>query len=307
MTIIYTTDEAHFHFNQAKLATNLDLSVPDAGHGEIALLCDRHGCDKGSLSFNQKHPYLWLPHTYAAVYERLLAPRRHKVKTVFECGVGSPKDVQTKEGLRRNIPAGASLRVWQDYFPQAQIWGADIDPDVLFQEGHIHTGYMDQTDADSVTEYFTRAKVPSFDLMIDDGLHTAEAAICLFSNASPYLAADGIYFIEDMNPQNLETLYDTFKKYLDEFAFRYVLMSSRISTDNNLVAITRRGGGNTLIFIILFCCLVHMLTLSMICLLYTAYEALRCTQTTSIFVARNSQPGKRKIGRLVSRHTRSTA
>ena len=41
---------------------------------------------------------------------------------------------------------GASLRVWRDYFPNAIIYGADIDKDILFAEERIKTFYIDQLD-----------------------------------------------------------------------------------------------------------------------------------------------------------------
>ena len=49
--------------------------------------------------------------TYCDIYEKYFNERRHKV-TKFIIGV---KD-------------GASLRMWKEYFPNAMIYGVDIDP-----------------------------------------------------------------------------------------------------------------------------------------------------------------------------------
>jgi hypothetical protein len=38
---------------------------------------------------------------------------------------------------------GASLYVWRDFFPNAYIFGADIDKEVLFNDKRITTGYID--------------------------------------------------------------------------------------------------------------------------------------------------------------------
>lgn len=66
---------------------------------------------------------------------------------------------------------GGSLRMWEEYFPRASIYGADIDSSCLFQEGRIATFQMDQTDPDSAGDFWIRVGESSFDLIIDDGLH----------------------------------------------------------------------------------------------------------------------------------------
>jgi hypothetical protein len=43
----------------------------------------------------------------------------------------------------------------------------------------------------------------NFDLMIDDGLHTFESAICLFENSINKLAPNGTYIIEDASINDL--------------------------------------------------------------------------------------------------------
>jgi hypothetical protein len=66
---------------------------PEESYGELALLCDIHGSDKGSLTDDPKqHPYAPLPaHTYADVYETLFRRNgfKDRVKAVFECGIGT--------------------------------------------------------------------------------------------------------------------------------------------------------------------------------------------------------------------------
>jgi len=50
-----------------------------------------------------------------------------------------------------NYKPGSSLRVWKDYFKNAEIYGADLDKTILFNnEDKIHTFYVDQLDSGSI-------------------------------------------------------------------------------------------------------------------------------------------------------------
>ena len=216
------------------------LHEPDTGYGELALLCDRYGCNKGSLSKSGKqHPYYPMPpHTYTEVYEALFAPIRLSARNIFECGVG----MESREpGGRPGTYAttGASLRVWRDFFPHAEIWGADIDAEALFQEERIHTALMDQASPESVESFFANAGVAAFDLMIDDGLHTFQAASCLFDHAAPWLAPGGIYIIEDLSTEFIHK----FQQHMcgrEGFATKYLLMETPDCWANNLVVVRKR-------------------------------------------------------------------
>jgi hypothetical protein len=135
---------------------------------------------------------------------------------------------------------GASLRVWRDYFPKAQVIGANIDKDILFKEERIETFLLDQTNEDSIRDFWGQVKAIEFDLMVDDGLHQFSAGMTLFKNSVHRLASDGIYVIEDVNFQDLA-------KYLEYFTTRsdcfvdYVLMSNinRSADGNSLISIRK--------------------------------------------------------------------
>lgn len=218
------------------------LHAPDTGYGELALLCDRYGCNKGSLSKSGKHhPYYPMPpHTYAEVYEALFAPIRLTARHVFECGVGSENPEQ-HGNFGNGYKPGASLRVWRDFFPHAEIWGADIDRTALFQEPRIHTAWMDQTAPEAVQAFFAKSGVDAFDIMIDDGLHTYEAASCLFDHAEPYLRAGGLYIVEDLTPQFMHK----FQQYIcrrPDFVVKYFVMETPDCWENNLIVLRKRHG-----------------------------------------------------------------
>ncbi len=110
----------------------------------ISLLCDKYGSDKGSI-LEKGHPYDWPPHTYSDYYHQLFSSRRQHIKKVFECDfrTNNPNLLSSMSSMGK---PGASLRVWRDYFPNAIIYGADSDKDILFAEERIKTFYIDQLD-----------------------------------------------------------------------------------------------------------------------------------------------------------------
>jgi hypothetical protein len=105
-----------------------------------------------------------------------------------------------------NGKPGASLRAWREYFPQAQIYGADIDRDILFAEDRIQTFWTDQRDPKAIRELWHQLDGVSFDVMIDDGLHEAPANICFFMESFHKLKPGGIYVIEDILPHDIDVM-----------------------------------------------------------------------------------------------------
>ena len=160
------------------------------------ILCDLYGTDKGS-SGNPKTELPWPSHNYSDFYTKLFKEERNRIRKVFECGIGTNNEDIASNMTSQGIP-GASLRVWRDYFPNAQIFGVDIDRSILFEEERISTHFMDQTNAESIRNYWSSLGLDDFDLMIDDGLHTFEAAVELFKNSYGFLKKGGKYIIEDI-------------------------------------------------------------------------------------------------------------
>lgn len=205
----------------------------NSGFGELQILCDKYGSDKSSIFVKDAiHPYTWFSHTYANVYEILFAPIKNNVNYIFECGIGT-NNINIPSNMGGGAMPGASLYVWNDYFRSSivSIYGADIDRGVLFNDGKIRTYFMDQTKKSSVLEYFKNINGIKFDIMIDDGLHTSEAAITLFENSIQNLSENGIYFIEDMGINDVIDIYNYFSN--KEFIVNYVTMPRGGYIDNN--------------------------------------------------------------------------
>jgi hypothetical protein len=162
-------------------------------------LSKNYGSDKGSPvndDIFKSGSIRWKYHRYTDFYEHFFGPWRHSVKSLFECGIGTNNpDIDSSMGVAGN--PGASLRLWESVFPNALIYGADIDKNILFDEGRIQTFYVDQTDPISV-EALSKTLPKGLDIIIDDGLHTAEAAVSLFKGIYNNLRPGGVYVIEDV-------------------------------------------------------------------------------------------------------------
>jgi len=129
-------------------------------------------------------------HFYADFYEESL--QNHKVENLLEIG----------------IEDGGSLRAWSTLFPDANIFGADVNKNYLFEELKIKTFYTDQLDENELNSLSEKLKDKKFDIIIDDGLHTFEANIKTFEALFPLLdSKSGIYFIEDIIFKDLKKYY----------------------------------------------------------------------------------------------------
>ena len=203
-------------------------------------LFDFYGSDKGTLSDEIKKPYMWHAHTYGAYYSKLFDHCRDKVNLVFECGIGT-NNPNLISSMNANGKPGASLRAWRDYFENAYIYGADIDKNILFVENRIKTFFLDQTDKKSIIKMWSDLNKKNFDLIVDDGLHTYEAAITLFENSIEWLSGNGIYIIEDAQDRDLLK----FKKYFDEklSIYNYNILvlkkAKNAKSNNNLIEIRK--------------------------------------------------------------------
>jgi len=177
---------------------NLHNESPDVS---LADLFTKHGSDK-DWTGPDASPWPWPPHNYALVYELLFASRRMHARTVVECGIGTDREDVLSNMSRFGAP-GASLRAWRDYFPNAVIFGLDVDERVLFSEDRIRTFRVDQTDPGSIDRFLVESSIRSIDAIIDDGLHEFRAGSTLFAALFPVLSPGGIYVIEDVGDDDL--------------------------------------------------------------------------------------------------------
>ena len=198
----------------------------------ISQLCTKHGSDKGYVNFNDETPYFWRPRNYAEFYFNLFNHCRNEIKLVFECGLGT-NNTDIPSNMTSGGKPGASLRVWRDYFINADIYGADIDKNILFSSERIKTYEVDQTNKNSIENMWKEINLENFDLIIDDGLHNREGGVTFFKNSFFKLKKDGIYIIEDVSNKYLELIINDLKEFNPEV----IILNSSLNrrTDNNLI------------------------------------------------------------------------
>ena len=166
-------------------------------NNELSALTKQYGSDKGSPIDNDISVSGWQTHLYTDMYHMLFFSNRHNVRNLLEIGLGT-NNQDVPSNMRATGKPGASLRAFRDYFPNANIYGADIDKRVLFEEDRIKTFYVDQTNPESIAKMLYETGVEEFDIILDDGLHNAVAAITLLEHSFHKLKSGGIYIIEDV-------------------------------------------------------------------------------------------------------------
>lgn len=158
---------------------------------ELCDLCVKYGTDKGPRSMNG-----W---DYSPTYYSVLNPRKEDVKKVLEVGICGYRDIP-------NNVVGASLFVWRDFFPNAQVYGLDNDQRFIFNDqDRIHTSLCNAYNSVELRSAIRGLGLTyeSLDFIVDDAVHDPVPQVSLMRDLWPYLAPEGIYAIEDVCPYKL--------------------------------------------------------------------------------------------------------
>jgi hypothetical protein len=106
------------------------------------------------------------------------------------------------------ILKGTGLAIWCDLFPDAQVFGLDIDPSHfeanradLARRGAFKANLPEVHEYDQLVESNEKLshilRGQSLDIVIDDGLHSVEAIVKTWRSVKPHLSSTFVYFIED--------------------------------------------------------------------------------------------------------------
>jgi hypothetical protein len=132
-------------------------------------------------------------HLYLPFYDLLFAPYKNKKINIFEVGYLD----------------GGSLKLWEDYFPNAQIRGIDITDEyrqktgVKFTTDRVRVEILDSM---KLSKKFFRDFSP--DIVIDDGCHISDYQIHVVKTVYPLLRDGGLLIIEDFgSPEQLLPLF----------------------------------------------------------------------------------------------------
>lgn len=141
---------------------------------ELTKIAKKYGTDKGSY------------HTFTDFYDEHFDSIRDNVSSLLEIGI-----------LR-----GASLRMWHDYFINAQIYGIDIDE---WKHGALNFNFKEERinayncSCENVDKFKTLFDNKLFDIICDDGSHTMKHQLESIANYFKYVKPGGYYILEDLH------------------------------------------------------------------------------------------------------------
>lgn len=128
-----------------------------------------------------KSHHIYKQMSYLDIYEKHFEKKRMEVQTVVEIG----------------IYKGASLKMWKEYFPNAIIYGIDIDPQTKgYEEDRIKILIGDQNNDEFLSTI--KNQLTNIDILIDDGSHITEHQIKTFKYLESNIKNGGFYVIEDL-------------------------------------------------------------------------------------------------------------
>lgn len=178
----------------------------------LSQIANKYASDKGTLIPNDgKHhgPRLH----FTTVYHEYFEPIRLNELNILEIGIGS----------------GPSLKMWYEYFPNANIYAADINDSTMYENSRVKTFRADQSDRKQLENLATRIGKP-FDIIIDDGGHMMKQQQVSLGTLFKHLKSNGIYFIED-----LHTSFWPFGQFKDLYGTALDINSDRTNTTVKMI------------------------------------------------------------------------
>ena len=126
-------------------------------------------------------------HPYTLFYDGLFKNQKNEKLNIAEIG----------------ILHGGSLRMWQEYFSNSQIYGFDNNMELInffrnnFDNTRITLSQIDVKDTSNIKNIFNELGV-MYDIIIEDSTHEFEDQIRIIENVYNFLKPGGILIIEDI-------------------------------------------------------------------------------------------------------------
>jgi len=133
----------------------------------------KYGTDKST------HTYKGF--TYLNFYQRYLSSIRLDVKVFVEIGVLN----------------GKSIKMWEEYFPNAIIYGIDINPNCKQYESERIKIFIGSQDDEEFLNGL-KSEIGEIDVLLDDGSHITKHQIKTFDVLYNSVKVGGFYIIEDL-------------------------------------------------------------------------------------------------------------
>jgi hypothetical protein len=170
-------------------------------------------------------------HSYLDLYQKLLSKKKHLATNVLEVG----------------ICKGGSIKLWRDFFVNANIYGIDLMTEIednlwsdIINDKKIkmllgQNGY----DENFVNSEFMNKDI-KFDFILDDGPHTLETMKKFIKLYSPLIKDDGILMIEDVQSINwIQPLINEVPEHLKKYIKAYDLRPNKNRYDDIVFTIDK--------------------------------------------------------------------
>jgi hypothetical protein len=152
-------------------------------------------------------------HSYLPLYQYLLESKKETAKNVLEVGINT----------------GGSIKLWNDFFTNANVYGLDIMPikdireDIKNNKKIILYASTNAYDYDFFITHFLNKNIKC-DFMLDDGPHSLESMKTFIKLYSNIMTDDGILIIEDVQSWDwIDILKNEVPDHLKQFIKIYDL------------------------------------------------------------------------------------
>ena len=178
-------------------------------------------------------------HPYTLFYEGLFRNKKNAKLKIAELGVLH----------------GSSLRMWQEYFSNSEIYGFDYHDDILerfrqsYDNSRIKLANMDVRYADKIKKAYAGFHV-CYDIIVEDTTHQFEDQLRVIENSYEYLKPGGILILENIFKSYHENYYinrlnkNQTLKHFQEYYFVELDHCRRNSTgwNNDKLFVLVKGG-----------------------------------------------------------------
>ena len=186
-------------------------------------------------------------HNYIPGYTNLFDNIKDNVKNVLEIGIGSCENGQMSGVWKFGYKTGNSLKCWSEFFPNSKIYGIDIFEHKELDTDRISVFKVDQSNESALVNLMKTINC-DLDVIIDDGSHKGEHQVISFTVLNKFLSKQGIYVIEDIQPENIDKFIDltifseNYRSYiLENFKVQYFDTRKTIGRiDDFMVSFTRK-------------------------------------------------------------------
>ena len=203
-------------------------------------------CKLGEKYSTDKSPYNknkvdFHRHVYTPFYDILFSTLKEKKINFAEIG----------------ILDNSSIKMWREFFPNANIYAFDNREDILSQAKldnlkNVYYKTLDVRKTDDINKKFSILKDKGiiFDVILDDSSHVFEHQINIIKGCTQFLKKSGLLLIEDIYKYNDNyskyNYYSKLKKYLKYFSSIKMVDSDHFNKfteelDNDLILVLTRN------------------------------------------------------------------